>query len=359
MGEAMLIRIRQYLRVFLLLSLGMGIALGASGATVAAKIPNRMVYAIKFISEKEVWVGTEDGAARYDGTNWTVYRTEDGLPQNVVTSIAVDPTDGSMWFGTFGGIAHWRNGKFESYSTKNSGLINDVVYGVSVNSPYVWVATTDGISRFQPATREWKTFNDTNAPMHEIWVYGVDTEPTTKDTWFAIWGSGLLLVKPNGEFVSYPDPDEIFDVDLVRNDGPLHEIQVSVSVKGNVVYSGAYFGLTRYDGKNWNTWTVKDADSGLPSDFINVVKMSPNGKVVALGTDKGLCLFDFDQGKWTTYRRNRNGPGGELVTFQNGAWKTEVIPQAPAGDFIWSIEFQGDTIWVGTSTGLYTAQITM
>ena len=323
---------------------------------VSARIPNRTVYAIKSITSNDIWVGTEDGAAHFDGKNWTIFKTEDGLAHNVITSIAQDPEDQAFWFGTFGGISRYANGKFESFSTRNSGLVNDVVYAVTVNRPFLWVATTNGISRYNIQTREWKTYDDKNAPMNEVWCYAADTSPETGETWLAIWGSGIFRIMSDGKFVSYQDPDDIFDVDTVRNDGPLHEIQNSITVKRNIVYSSSYFGLTRFDGKNWNTWTVKDPDSGLPSDFINVVKLSPDGRYVALGTDKGLCLFNFDQGKWTTYRRNRNGAGGELVTFQNGNWKTEQVAQAPAGDFIWSIDFLGDQIWVGTATGLYTAK---
>lgn len=327
------------------------------GVTVSDRIPNRMVYAIKAVSPGEIWIGTEDGAARFDGTNWTVYSPADGLPHQVVTSIARNPQDGSLWFGTFGGIGKFADGKFQTFSTMNSGLVNDVVYGVAITLPYVWVATTNGISRFNPSNGEWKTFNDQNAPMNEVWVYGVNSEPEARgDTWFAIWGSGLLRISPSGEIKGYQDPDDIFDVDLVRNDGPLHEIQVSVTAKGNLVYAGAYFGLTRFDGTNWNTWTVKDPDSGLPSDFINVVKLSPDGRVVAIGTDKGLCLYDHAAGKWTTFHQNPHGPGGELRTFQGGVWKTETTSFAPAGDFIWSVEFVDDRIWVGTSSGLYTAR---
>lgn len=317
-----------------------------------------MVYAIKALAKDLIWIGTEDGLGRFDGKAWTIYKTEDGLPHNVVTSIAVNPQDKSIWLGTFGGIARMVEGKFETFSTKNSGLVNDVVYGITVTLPYVWVATTNGISRYDLNTKEWKTYNDKNAPMNEVWVYGASSEPDGQgDTWFAIWGSGLLRVKSTGEIDSYQDPDDIFDVDLVRNDGPLHEIQVSVTAKGNTVYSGAYFGLTRYDGKNWNTWTVKDPDSGLPSDFINVVKLSEDGKICAIGTDKGLCLYDHSAGKWVTFHKNPHGPGGELRKFENGAWTSETTPFAPAGDFIWSIDFLGDQIWVGTATGLYSARL--
>lgn len=336
------------------------VSASASASVKRDTIPHRVVYAVKAISPTDVWIGTEEGAAHFDGSAWTVYTTADGLPHNVVTSIARHPTDGSIWFGTFGGVARLSNGTLDSFTTTSSGLVNNVVYGLTVTLPYLWIATTNGISRFNLDDRSWKTFDDKNTKMNEVWIYGVTSEPTGRgDTWFAIWGSGMMLVREDGTFHSFQDPDEIFDVDVVRNDGPLHEIQVAISAVGNVVYSGAYFGLTRYDGKNWNTWTVKDPDSGLPSDFINTVKMSPDGQFCAIGTDKGLCIHDFARGKWVTYRRNSRGPGGELVTFENGVWKTETTPEAPAGDFIWSVDFVGNTLWVGTASGLYTMNLAM
>lgn len=350
------IKINTSLLVILLLALVTNIENIVFAVTKSNTIPNRTVFAIKAVTENEIWIGTMNGAAMYDGKDWTIYNVEDGLPHQVVTSIALHPEDGSLWFGTFGGVGRYKDGKFQLYNTKNSGLVNDVVYGVTVTLPYIWIATTNGISRFNPNTNEWKTFDMTNTQMQENWVYSVTSMPNGRgDTWFAIWGSGLMQVKENGDMIVYNDPDEIFDVDVVRNDGPLHEIQVSVTMHNNVVYAGAYFGLTRFDGKNWNTWTVKDPDSGLPSDFINVVKLSPDGKVLAIGTDKGLCLYDHEKGRWVTYHKDPRGPGGELRIFENGKWRTEVVPEAPIGDFIWSIEFVGDKIWVGTASGLYVA----
>ena len=333
------------------------LSLPAKASRVSGSIPNRTVFAIKAVAENDVWIGTENGVGHFNGKSWNIFTVEDGLPHNAVTSIALNPEDKSIWFGTFGGIARLADGKFQTFSTTNSGLVNDVVYGLTITLPFVWVATTNGISRFNPQTNEWKTLNDTNTPMNENWGYGATSDSDGRgDTWFAIWGSGLMRVTGKGETTVFQDPDEIFDVDVVRNDGPLHEIQTSVAKHQNVIFAASYFGLTRYDGKNWNTWTVKDPDSGLPSDFLNVVKFSPDGRVVAIGTDKGLCLYDHAAGKWVTFQKNPYGPGGELRHFQNGTWRTEAVPFAPAGDFIWSVEFIGDRVWVGTASGLYTAK---
>jgi len=62
-------------------------------------------------SHDTVWFSTEGrGAMAYDGTAWTSLDTRDGLPGNIVSSITEDP-DGSLWFGTDGGAAHYRRSK--------------------------------------------------------------------------------------------------------------------------------------------------------------------------------------------------------------------------------------------------------
>jgi ligand-binding sensor domain-containing protein len=57
-------------------------------------------------ADGQVWIGTDGGAARYDGLSWTLYTTADGLVDNHVTDIAIAP-DGSAWIGTSNGLSHF------------------------------------------------------------------------------------------------------------------------------------------------------------------------------------------------------------------------------------------------------------
>jgi hypothetical protein len=43
-----------------------------------------------------------------------------------------------------GGLSRISGGRIDSYTQLNSGLSNDVVYGVSVEGENVWVATAAG-----------------------------------------------------------------------------------------------------------------------------------------------------------------------------------------------------------------------
>jgi ligand-binding sensor domain-containing protein len=61
-----------------------------------------------------------------------------------VLSLALDKRTGDVWAGTMGGLSRISGGRIDSYTQLNSGLSNDVVYGVSVEGENVWVATAAG-----------------------------------------------------------------------------------------------------------------------------------------------------------------------------------------------------------------------
>ena len=44
--------------------------------------------------------------SRFDGQEWTIYTTEDGLADNYVAAITVAP-DGAVWFGSEHGLSRY------------------------------------------------------------------------------------------------------------------------------------------------------------------------------------------------------------------------------------------------------------
>ena len=132
-----------------------------------------------------VWIGTEDGLALLDKRTGKIksWKEKDGLPFQVVTAIDVDKKTGDVWLGLFGGgLARFSGGRFDHWHQLNSGLVNDVVYGVAVEDDNVWAATTAGASRFNTVTGEWTIFTEKNAPMEEIWNYTVAVRERARST---------------------------------------------------------------------------------------------------------------------------------------------------------------------------------
>ncbi len=135
-------------------------------------LPDNHVFQIK-VDGSQVWAATENGLALYRDGHWKVYGTQDGLAHRAVLSVDVDPRTGDVWAATMGGLSRFSAGRFDNYTQLNSGLPNDVVYGVAVQGDSVWVATAAGGARLDVKTGQWRHFNERNTPMYEIWTYGV------------------------------------------------------------------------------------------------------------------------------------------------------------------------------------------
>ena len=316
--------------------------------TTANGLPDNHVFSVLVDSDR-IWAGTENGLAVYENHTWKTYTTADGLAHRAVLSLALDKRTGDVWAGTMGGLSRVSSGRIDTFTQLNSGLSNDVVYGVSVEGEHVWVATAAGACMLNLSTGQWSLYNERNTPMIEIWVYGVSATPTK--VYFAVWGSGLIEYdQRTGRWDNYNDPDGETEMVLFKDQGLIHEITTSVSYmeKDNIVWAATYFGDSRYDGRYWHNFLTKD--SGLPSNFTNTVK-GVDANCAWFGTDKGLAYYDGTN--WAVYRPSLT-TGKPEMTVRDAQGKVTPIPvtTAPVHNYILGIDFQGGDIWVATAKGL-------
>lgn len=320
--------------------------------TVADGLPNDHIFAVK-VDGPRVWVGTEDGLAMIDKRTGKIksWKEEDGLPWKVVTAIDVDPKTGDVWLGLFGGgLARFSGGRFDHFHQLNSGLVNDVVYGVAVEHDNIWAATTAGASRYNTVTGEWSIFNEKNAPMEEIWNYAVCY--ADGKVYLGVWGSGVLEYDIKTErWKEYLDPDGEMEIDLYRDDGIAHVITTGVSYVDKIMWVSSYFGASRYDGRNWRIFY--NQDSGLPSDFEN--NMKARSAIEAwYCTDKGLgAIMDFKTNTWVAYSRDPKTLRGKAVVTRDKTVLEEIdLETGVPHTFMIAVDFDGNDVWTGTAKGL-------
>jgi ligand-binding sensor domain-containing protein len=314
--------------------------------TVADGLPDNHVYSV-LVDEGRIWAGTDNGLALYENHVWKSFNTKDGLAHRAVLSLALDKRTGDVWAGTMGGLSRISGGRIDSFTQLNSGLSNDVVYGVAVEGEHVWVATAAGGCMLNTRTNQWSLYNERNTPMTEIWVYGVSAAPDK--VYYAVWGSGLLeYTQKTGRWDKYDDPDGETEMVLFKDQGLIHEIVTSVSYVDNIVWAATYFGDSRYDGRYWHNFLTKD--SGLPSNFTNTLK-GVDANHCWFGTDKGLAYYDGVN--WAVYRSSLKD-GKPEMTVRDAAGKVSplAVTSAPAHNYILGIDFQGKDIWVATAKGL-------
>jgi len=157
--------------------------------TTANGLPDNHVFCV-LVDGDRVWAGTEDGLALYERGQWKVFNTKDGLAHRAVLSLALDKRSGDLWVATMGGLSRVSGGRIDTFTQLNSGLSNDVVYGVGVQGDFVWTATAAGASRLNTRTGQWSLFNERNTPMGEIWTYAVSR--AVEKVYSGVWGGGVL-----------------------------------------------------------------------------------------------------------------------------------------------------------------------
>lgn len=314
--------------------------------TTANGLPDNHVYSV-LVDGNRIWAGTDNGLGLYENGKWKVYNTKDGLAHQAVLSLALDKRTGDLWAGTMGGLSRITADRIDTFTQLNSGLSNNIVYGVSISGNELWVATAAGGCKLNLETNQWTLYNERNTPMAEIWVYAVNATPNK--VYYAVWGSGVLEYdQKTQKWDKYDDPDGETEIVLFKDQGLIHEIVTSVSYVDGILWAATYFGDSRYDGRYWHNFLTKD--SGLPSNFTNTVK-GLDANRAWFGTDKGLAYYDGSN--WSVYRPNLKDHKPEMyVRDANGVVTNVPVDSAPAHNYILGLDFQGNDIWVATAEGL-------
>jgi ligand-binding sensor domain-containing protein/tRNA A-37 threonylcarbamoyl transferase component Bud32 len=76
------------------------------GGDPGVKLPSPYVGSVTVAPDGSLWFGTSDGAARFDGNEWTLFDVGDGLIHLQVNDIYFDAA-GAIWFATSGGVTRY------------------------------------------------------------------------------------------------------------------------------------------------------------------------------------------------------------------------------------------------------------
>ena len=79
--------------------------------------------------QKRVWVATDNGIARFDGSTWKTYQVQDGLPSNDVHGLFADNNTDTAWAATTKGAAYFDGQLWTTLPT--DGLVIEDLIGVT------------------------------------------------------------------------------------------------------------------------------------------------------------------------------------------------------------------------------------
>jgi ligand-binding sensor domain-containing protein len=311
-------------------------------------LPSHKVHCVLKTSDGKLWLGTNNGlCVRQPDGKFRRYGPEDGLSHPTVLHIVEDPATGDLWLATMQGLSRFSGGRFTVFTQTNSGLPNNVVYGVGITEGTVWAATPAGAGAYDLKTKKWSMYDHNNAPMEEPWCYAI--APGNRVVYIGVWAGGIVEHDPRaGSFKAYRDPDSDFQLQVTPDSGPIADITSWVAFDDGLLWQATYFGLARYNTKEatWRTW-VQDK-TPLVSNFINSI--FARGRVAWIATDRGVSVTDGDN--WINYTVDDGGKGVVRTCRPGREAETRTMSTALADGFVLAVWADDHEVWFATSNGL-------
>ena len=112
-------------------------------------LPQDTIRAIAQTTDGYLWLGTDEGLARFDGYEFVVFNKDSGdLPGNSITALAA-ARDGSLWIGTSNGLTCYRDKRFRTYTTKQGLPDNAITALVADHAGTLWIVAGVYLSRYR------------------------------------------------------------------------------------------------------------------------------------------------------------------------------------------------------------------
>lgn len=111
-------------------------------------LPQNTVQALVQTRDGFVWLGTEVGLVRFDGSGFTVFdrNSTPALPGNDVRCL-LETRDGALWIGTSDGLARMKDGAVTAFTTKDGLPGNAIRALVEASNGTLFVWTDQGIAQ--------------------------------------------------------------------------------------------------------------------------------------------------------------------------------------------------------------------
>ena len=261
--------------------------------------------------ENNVWIGTARGLASYNvgGQKWRFHNKADGLSEDFITSAAItsDDVNKTIWVGTAGGLFYQKirgqfpRGAIARRKTSEApvvgfhpttaqrlprGNFNSVeelseykVTSIAQEGEYMWIGTSEGVFRYNPATQKAVKYiedNYVNSILildNQVWLgtrEGISILDKNTDTWRTI-SSNIM---------------------------PNHNVRaLTEDIRNHSVWIGTPIGLARYDTQT-DTLEIISGSTVYGIKSITVV----TDDILWLGTVSGVVEYQISTGDFREYR---------------------------------------------------------
>ncbi|MCB1052802.1 MAG: response regulator [Acidobacteria bacterium] len=284
--------------------------------TAADGLAGAVSYGASQAEDGSIWVGSYGGLAHIQGRNSQQITVDEGLVHPNVRCVTLDKR-GGIWVGTYGGGAQYLNqGTSQIYST-HTGLSHDLVRTIlALPNDDVWIGTRAGLNLIRDG--QIRIFDETNGLLSPNILCLLMTE--NNELWIGTDGKGISIFK-NGSFRH-----------ITRNDGLVAEIVLCLTTSKCGVWAGTNKGLSLVGPLGIRTF---DSRNGFPFESVFQVEEDSKGGLW-VGSDQGIArlslselvapqfeqikqvdIFDQSDGMPVT---SCNAPAKSLVDRQGRIW---------------------------------------
>ncbi|MGZ4871049.1 MAG: two-component regulator propeller domain-containing protein [Candidatus Angelobacter sp.] len=275
-------------------------------------LPQNSIQALLQTRDGYLWIGTQEGLVRFNGVEFKVFNksTTPAIRHNDVRALYQD-RDGALWVGTFGGgLVRYKDGQFSKY-TVQQGLSNNSVSSILQDRQgNLWVGTNDGLNEFVDG--KIVTFRRKNG-LSDNMVQAIAED-----------AQGRLVVAARS------------GLDVIVNGKPM----------------GAYSGLITESKVVKALFRARDGSLWIGTENHGLDLLSA-GKLTHFGAQQGLPKTPVH----TIYQDERGTiwvgtQGGGVCRLLGGRFDCYSSKSGLSGDFVESIiqDHEG-SLWVGTETG--------
>ena len=355
-------------------------------------LPQNSVHAIEQTADGYLWLGTQEGLARFDGVRFVVFdqKNTPAFSDHRVSALHEDRA-GSLWIGTWGGgVLRLRAGRFERFDA-GAGLPNNRVCTIFEDRRgRLWIGTEAGLARLEGG--RFVVPPGLNARPYVVMAMAESDE----GLWIGTDGDGLLRLTDaievlttrqglssdavralhlasdgslwvgtrtgldrlvGGRFVAVPAPQGAWSaISALREDA-----------QGNLWVGTRGGGLARLHG---GTWSVLGEEQGLSSNVVLSAELDREGSLW-VGTE-GAGLNQLRDVRFTSWGKpeglghemlvpileDRAGSvwmgsyGGGLFRLRDGRFRAYSERDGLTSNLVASLlEDRHGALWVGTDGG--------
>jgi ligand-binding sensor domain-containing protein/signal transduction histidine kinase len=112
-------------------------------------LPQAPVRSLAQTPDGYLWLGSDDGLARFDGLRFVTFGVQEGIKTGPVSTLFADHL-GTLWIGSrTGGLSRWQNNQLTTFTTRD-GLPSDSISALAEDaSGRLWIGTDAGLVLWQ------------------------------------------------------------------------------------------------------------------------------------------------------------------------------------------------------------------